>query len=98
MVICSPWRNDGRSPQRKISSAATRTWRSARNSQRPLAASERRNASVKLRRDEIKLRVFIALALLVGSIVKTYRRNHPIALPARAARTLPAPKAAVDLE
>jgi hypothetical protein len=53
---------------------------------------------VKLTADEIKLLVFVLLALLAGAAAKHYRNNHPIELPPRPAHATPAPKAQADDE
>jgi hypothetical protein len=53
---------------------------------------------VKLTADEIKLLVFVLLALLVGVATKHYRNNHPIELPPRPAHATPAPKEPVEDE
>ena len=52
---------------------------------------------MKLTTDEIKLVVFVLLALLVGAAAKHYRSSHPISLPPAHHRT-PVPKAPADPE
>jgi hypothetical protein len=53
---------------------------------------------MKLRADEIKLVVFVLLALLVGAAVQHYRHSHPVVLPPAPARLKPVPRAPVDFE
>jgi hypothetical protein len=53
---------------------------------------------VKLTADEIRLIVFVLLALLVGAAVKHYRHGRPVELPPPPAHASPAPKAPVDYE
>lgn len=53
---------------------------------------------MKLTADEIKLIVFVLLALLIGATAKHYRTNHPIDLPARPVQITPAPKTPVEAE
>jgi hypothetical protein len=55
-------------------------------------------ADVKLTADEIKLIVFVLLALLVGAAAKHYRHAQPIDLPPRAPHVTPAPTRPVDYE
>ena len=52
---------------------------------------------MKLTTDEIKLVVFVLIALLVGAATKHYRTNHPIVLPPAPHRT-PAAKAPAGAE
>ena len=53
---------------------------------------------MKLTPDEIKLVVFVLLALLVGVAAKNYRAGHPIELPPRPPPLTAAPKAPADAE
>jgi hypothetical protein len=53
---------------------------------------------MKLTADEIKLIVFVLLALLVGAAAKHYRHAQRIDLPPRAPHVTPVPARPVDYE
>jgi hypothetical protein len=52
---------------------------------------------MRLTPHEIRVVVFILVALTVGALVKNYRARHRLALPP-AAKITPSPKAPVDFE
>ena len=78
----------GRSRPKKISSARTIRRREAQNVRLPMRLSP----------DEIKLVVFVLLALLVGATVKHYRSHRPMPARPPAAQVMPVARAAVDYE